>query len=66
MSDKIYNDPDVTAGMTDAEMDRLFSAAVELANKEKTLKGVPLPKFDIASRRAYLEYPDGRKEFINA
>jgi hypothetical protein len=60
------NNPDVTAGMTDEEMDYRFHEAIRLANEEKIAKGVPLPKYDLETRRAYLLYPDGKKVYVVA
>jgi hypothetical protein len=60
------NDPDVTAGMTDEEMDYRFRKAVRLANEEKIAKGVPLPMYDFETRKAYLLYPDGKKVYTLA
>ena len=57
------NDPDITCGMTDQEMDERFAKIVELANQEKLIKGTPLPKFEAITKKAYLEYPDGRREY---
>lgn len=57
------NDPDITCGMTDQEMDERFNKIVEIANQDKRIKGTPLPKFDPTTKKAYLEYPDGRREY---
>ena len=46
------NDPDITCGMTDQEMDDRFAKIVELANQEKLIKGTPLPKFDPITKKA--------------
>ena len=57
------NDPDITCGMTDQEMDERFAEIIELANQEKLIKGTPLPIFAPITKKAYLEYPDGRREY---
>ncbi len=57
------NDPDITCGMTDDEMTRRFIEAVRIENEIKRIKGVPIAGYDAKSRRAYLEYPDGRRVY---
>ncbi len=56
-------DYDITLGMTDDEMTRRFRKAVELANEYKKARGEPIARFDWNTRRPYLEYPDGRREY---
>lgn len=41
-----------------------FTKAVKDANKWKLKRGLPVAKFDAVTQRAYLEYSDGRKEYI--
>lgn len=53
-------------GLTDSELDARFAAAVRRANEEKVIRGVPLPKYDGESRRAYLLYADGHREYVCA
>jgi hypothetical protein len=53
-------------GLTDDELDRRFAEAVRLANEAKIAMGVPLPKFDASTRRAYLLYADGSREYVGA
>ena len=53
-------------GLEDEELDRRFAAAVRRANGEKLILGVPLPKHDASTKRAYLLYEDGHKEYVVA
>lgn len=53
-------------GLTDDELDRRFAEAVRLANEAKIAIGVPLPKFDPGTRRAYLLYADGSRKYVGA
>ena len=57
------NYPDITCGMTDQEMDERLAEIIELANQEKLINGTPLPIFAPITKKAYLEYPDGRREY---
>lgn len=54
---------DITAGMTDDEMTERFKRAVELSIMEKKAKKVPVPGWDAKLKRAFLEYPDGSREY---
>ena len=53
-------------GLSDKELDHRFAEAVRRANEEKLILGVPLPKYDSTTRRAYLLYADGRREYVGA
>ena len=57
------NELDSTLGIPDDELTERFIKAVELENKKKKIKKVPIAKYDDATGKAYLEYPDGRKEY---
>ena len=45
-------------------MTRSFRRSVREAIKEKKKKGQPVARYDIENDRSYLEYPDGRKEYV--
>ena len=49
--------------ISDEEMDRLFKAGVEAAIQRQKIMGFPVARYDRESGRAYLEYPDGRREY---
>ena len=57
------NDLDITCGMTDDEMTERFIAAVRIADEIKSIKGVPIARYDREKKKPYLEYPDGRIEY---
>ena len=59
------NELDITCGMTDDEMTERFIAAVRIADEIKRIKGVPIARYDGKNKRVYLEYPDGRKEYVS-
>ena len=49
---------------SDKEMDLRANAAVEAAiNKAKICKK-PIGRYDAEKKAAYLEYPDGRREYV--
>ena len=44
----------------------MFAKAADLVIQKKKLKGVPISRYDIKTKRAYLEYPDGRVVYAEA
>ncbi|MCI9595847.1 MAG: hypothetical protein HFE75_00840 [Firmicutes bacterium] len=58
-----YNELDSMCGISDEELTNRFHEAVRIDNEIKKIKGVPIAKFDKEKRKAYLEYPDGRREY---
>lgn len=42
------------------ELDTVFAKVADLVIQKKKLKGVPISRYDIKTKRAYLEYPDGK------
>ncbi|MEA4923546.1 MAG: hypothetical protein VB031_09405 [Eubacteriaceae bacterium] len=60
---KKYNELDSMCGVSDEELTERFREAVRIDNEIKKIKGVPIAKFDKELKKAYLEYPDGRREY---
>lgn len=58
------NDPDSTCGISDEELTRRFIEAVRIENEIKRIKGVPIAGYDKVMKKAYLEFPDGRREYV--
>lgn len=58
------NELDSTCGISDEEMTQRFISAVHIDNEIKKIKGVPIACYDETARKAYLEYADGRREYI--
>ena len=59
------NELDYTCGISDEEMTRRFIEAIRIDEEIRRIKGLPQARYDSETRRAYLEYPDGRREYIN-
>jgi len=59
------NDPDLTCGLTDDELTERFKASIRIDNEIRRIKGLPTAKYNGKTKQAYLEYPDGRIEYIN-
>ena len=61
---RIKNKLDFTFGIPDEEITKRFQAAVtDSINKSKQL-GLPIALYDKESKKAYIEYPDGRREYV--
>ncbi len=57
------NELDYTCGLSDEEITRRFKEAIRIDEEIRTIMGVPQPRYDEEKKRAYLEYPDGKKEY---
>lgn len=51
-------------GMSDDEMMRRMRGLVRLAIAKQQLLGLPIARFDSKTREVYIEYPDGRREYV--
>ena len=58
------NELDSMCGVSDEELLERFKAAIRIDNEIKRIKGCPISGYDRETRRAYLEYPDGRREYV--
>ena len=58
------NELDSTCGISDEELTERFKESIRIDNEVRKIKGLPVACYDSASKRAYLEYPDGRREYV--
>lgn len=58
------NDLDSTYGLSDDELTERFKESIRIDNEIRRIKGLPTAKYDVENRKAYLEYPDGRREYV--
>ena len=58
------NELDSMCGISDEELTERFKEAIRIENEIKKAKGAPIARYDRESKRAYLEYPDGRREYV--
>ena len=63
---KETNELDFTCGVSDEELTERFKASIRIDNEIKRVKGTPIAGYDVKSRRAYLEYADGRREYADS
>ena len=59
------NEPDYTCGLSDEELTERFKASIRIDDQIRRIKGLPTAKYDAEKKQAYLEYPDGRKEYVS-
>ena len=58
------NELDSTCGISDEELTELFKASIKLDKEICEIKGLPIAGYDDENKRAYLEYPDGRRVYV--
>ena len=58
------NELDYTCGLSDEELTERFKASIRIDDEIKKIKGLPSAKYDAEKKRTYLEYPDGRIEYV--
>lgn len=50
--------------LSDEEMDKRFKHAVKSAIDKQKIMGLPVARYDSKNKKAYLEHPDGRREYV--
>ena len=58
------NQLDYTCGISDEEMTERFKAAIRLEEEKSRIMNLPVARYDDVNKKAYLEYRDGRKEYV--
>ena len=56
------NQLDSMCGISDDELTRRFREAIRIDEEIRAIKGLPQARYD--GQHAYLEYPDGRREYV--
>lgn len=57
------NELDYMCGISDDELTERFKASIRIDDEIRTIKGLPKARYDKELKKAYLEYPDGRREY---
>ena len=60
----VLNELDSTCGISDEELTYLFKESIRIDDEIRRIKGLPVARYDKESKKAYLEYPDGRREYV--
>lgn len=63
MSENTKHHPITQGAQADDVITDLLRMAVRHSIEEKLTKGLPVARYDKANKKAYLEYPDGRREY---
>lgn len=50
--------------MPDDKLTPLFRLAIQQAIEETKAKGLPIARYDRDTQKPYLEYPDGKREYV--
>jgi hypothetical protein len=58
------NELDYTCGISDDELTERFKASIRIDEEIRKIKGLPSARYDAKTKQAYLEYPDGRIEYV--
>ena len=60
----VLNDLDHTCGISDDKLTELFKESIRIDDEIRKIKGLPVARYDDDTGKAYLEYPDGRIEYV--
>ena len=58
------NQMDSTCGISDEELTRRFEESIRIDEEIKRVKGTPVARYDVKSKKAYLLYPDGSIQYV--
>ena len=60
----VTNELDSTCGISDEELTQRFKASIRIDDEIRKIKGLPVARYDDEKKQAYLEYPDGRRKYV--
>ncbi len=60
----ILNELDSTCGISDDELTERFKESIRIDDEIRRIKGLPVARYDDEKMQAYIEYPDGRREYV--
>ena len=58
------NELDYTCGISDDELTERFKESIRIDNEIRRIKKLPVARYDDIKKKAYLEFPDGRREYV--
>lgn len=58
------NQLDYTCGVSDEEMTRRFEESIRIDEEVRRIQGLPVARYNVEEKKAYLLYPDGRIEYV--
>lgn len=60
----VLNELDSTNGISDDELTVRFKESIRIDNEIRRIKGLPIAKYDKVMKKAYLKFPNGRREYV--
>jgi len=58
------NELDSMCGISDDELTERFIESIRIDDEIRRIKKLPVARYDSVAKKAYLEYPDGRREYV--
>ena len=58
------NELDSTCGISDEELTERFKASIKIDQDICKIKGLPIAGYDDELNCPYIEYPDGKREYV--
>lgn len=58
------NELDSTCGISDEELTERFKASIKIDQDICKIKGLPIAGYDDELDCLYIEYPDGKREYV--
>ena len=58
------NELDYTCGISDEELTKRFNESIRIDEEIRKIKGLPTSGYDAEKKKAFILYPDGRKEYV--
>lgn len=58
------NELDSTNGISDEELTERFKASIRIDQEICRIKGLPIAGYDDELNCPYIEYPDGKREYV--
>lgn len=58
------NELDSTCGISDDELTERFRESIRIDNEIRKIKNLPCAGFEKETGKAYVLYPDGRKQYV--
>ena len=60
----VINELDSTCGISDEELTLRFKESIRIDNEVRKIKGLPIAGYDDELDCPYIEYPDGKREYV--
>lgn len=58
------NELDSMCGISDDELTERFIESIRIDDEIRRIKKLTVARYDSVAKKAYLEYPDGRREYV--